>query len=190
MGSKKRLRKQYENPKKIWDADRISSELKLVDEYGLKNTRELWRAKTILRKIRREARRLLAGQGANADMRAKQLEGRVKKYFIRKDPLTLDDILALTDRDLLGRRLQTLVEKKHLAATPHQARQFITHGHIAIAGQKVTSPSYLVPLDEEDKINWYGHAIVIQNEPDGGDSSSRSRRSPSAEEAKPAAQAA
>ncbi|MEM3608734.1 MAG: 30S ribosomal protein S4, partial [Candidatus Bathyarchaeia archaeon] len=63
-----------------------------------------------------------------------------------------DDVLDLTIEDVLERRLQTIVFRKGLAKTIHQARQLITHGHIAIGKQKVTVPSYLVSKDEEDQI--------------------------------------
>jgi len=64
----------------------------------------------------------------------------------------LDDVLGLTAENVLERRLQTLVYRKGLAKTLHQARQMVVHGHIAINGRRVTSPGYLVPRDEEDKI--------------------------------------
>ena len=41
MGSKKRLRKLYERPMRLWDKNRVELESKLRDEYGLKNSREL-----------------------------------------------------------------------------------------------------------------------------------------------------
>jgi small subunit ribosomal protein S4 len=74
---------------------------------------------------------------------------------ILKKGATLDDVLALTIKDILERRLQTLVYKKGLANTPGHARQLISHGHIAIKGSKVTSPSYLVKKSEEKKIQFF-----------------------------------
>ena len=35
-----------------------------------------------------------------------------------------------------------------------QARQFITHEHVAIGEKKITSPSYFVNVIEESKINF------------------------------------
>ena len=55
---------------------------------------------------------------------------------------------------MLERRLQTIVWKKGLARTIYQARQLIVHGHIAIAGRRVTSPGYLVSREEEDRIDY------------------------------------
>ncbi|MFQ6105734.1 MAG: S4 domain-containing protein, partial [Candidatus Hydrothermarchaeaceae archaeon] len=37
-------------------------------------------------------------------------------------------------------------------STPKQARQFVVHGHIYVAGGRVTVPSYIVQSDEENKI--------------------------------------
>ena len=79
---------------------------------------------------------------------------------------TLDDVLSLTLEDLLERRLQTVVVNKGLAATLDQARQFITHGHIAIAGVRVTSPSHIVLRKEEDEIQFSPNSpLSNQNHP-------------------------
>ncbi|MDH5634797.1 MAG: 30S ribosomal protein S4, partial [Candidatus Bathyarchaeota archaeon] len=64
----------------------------------------------------------------------------------------LDDVLDLSLEDILERRLQTIVFSKGLAKSIFQARQLITHGHIAIDRRRVPSPSYLVLRDEETKI--------------------------------------
>jgi small subunit ribosomal protein S4 len=158
MGAK-RLRKSYEKPKKLWDKTRIETERKLKDEYGLKNAREVWKMQTILRKIRREARRLLSGKGTDIEERSKMLIARIRKFLIKKEQITLDDVLTLTIRDILERRLQTIVYKKRLAKSVRQARQFIAHGHIAVKGIKISAPSYLVKFDEEQIVEWYGHAL-------------------------------
>ena len=164
MGSAKRLRKLYEKPRKLWDAQRIGEERRLVIDYGLKNMRELWRMKTILRKIRRAARSLLARRGTGTETRKKQLLERVRKLLVNKQAISLDDVLSLSTRDILERRLETLVFRKGLAKTIVQARQFVAHGHVAIEGQKNTSPSRLVSFAEERKISWYGEAIKLGEE--------------------------
>lgn len=164
MGDPRKKRKQYEKPKKLWDKKRIEVESKLVEEYGLRNMRELWRTQTELRKIRREARRLLAAKEAGQEKRSQQLLDRAKSYIVRKADIVLGDLLSLNVHDLLARRLQTIIVKKHLAKSMKQARQFIVHGHIAVNGNKVTSPSYVVKFSEEDKIGWYSKPVVISNE--------------------------
>jgi small subunit ribosomal protein S4 len=68
---------------------------------------------------------------------------------------SLDDVLTLKITDILNRRLQTLVYKKGLADSPLHARQLIVHGHIAIDKRRIRTPSYMVPIDKEDKIGYY-----------------------------------
>lgn len=148
----------------MWDSKRIAQDKALREEFGLKNSREVWKAQTILRKLRREARRLLGGKGGGVELRSTQLLKRVQSYFIAKPGATLDDILTLETRDILARRLQTIVSQKGMAHTPSQARQFITHGHIAVAGRKLSAPSTLVKLSDETDVGWYGTPIKLEQE--------------------------
>lgn len=159
MGDPVRKSKKYEKPKKLWNKERIESEGAIKTEFGLKNSRELWTMQTLLRRIRREARRLLSGKGANADVRSSQLLNRVRKFFLQKPELSLDDLLSLTVKDVLQRRLQSVVVKKNFAQTMPQARQFIAHGHISVNGKHVSSPSYLVSFEEEASVNWSGKPL-------------------------------
>ncbi len=161
MGDPRKLRKQFEAPKRLWDVVRIKEERRLVDEYGLKNMRELWRMKTILRKIRREARRLQSGKGKKVQERTSVLLNRIKSFLIQ-EVKSLDEVLALETRSILERRLQAIVVRMHLASTMLQARQFIAHGHIAVNGSRVTAPSYLVKFKEENSIAWYSKPIQLQ----------------------------
>ena len=77
-----------------------------------------------------------------------------------KKDATLDDVLSLTVRDILSRRLQSVVAAKHMARTPKQARQFIVHGHVKVNGKRVNAPSYLVPFEEEDAVEWWGEPLL------------------------------
>jgi len=65
---------------------------------------------------------------------------------------TLDDVLGLSLEALLERRLQSIVAKRGLAKTPHQARQYIVHGHISVGGRRIRVPSYLVGRLEEPTV--------------------------------------
>ncbi len=70
------------------------------------------------------------------------LERQFKKYFLianRMPGLTGHNLLSL-----LERRLDNVVYRMGFALTRSQARQLITHGHIAVNGRKVNIPSYLV----------------------------------------------
>jgi len=145
----KRFRKKYKKPRRLWDKALLEEERKLMIEYGLRRKKELWRAKEILRKYRRMARKLNAIKDKEQE---KVLLQKLYRLGLVDETATLDTVLSLTVRDILNRRLQTLVYKKGLANTIKQARQFIVHGHVSVNGRKVVYPSYLVPRNEEDKI--------------------------------------
>ncbi len=152
MGDPKKQRKKYETPRFPWRTDILQEELKLLGQYGLRNKHELWRHETTLSKFRGIARSLM---GENPEERRKmeeELLTRLKKLGILQEAAVLDDVLDLTIEDALERRLQTIVFRRGLAKTIHQARQLITHGHIAIGNQRVTVPSYLVTRQEENQI--------------------------------------
>ena len=160
MGDPRRIRKKYHTPSHPWQADRIQEEKKLLAEYGLKNKREIWKALAILRGIRGQARELLGKRGEQAKRQEELLIARLHRLNLLKEGSSLDDVLGLTVKDILERRLQTQVYKKGLAYTIKQARQFIVHGHISVAGRKVTSPSYLVRATEEDAISYVENSPV------------------------------
>lgn len=50
---------------------------------------------------------------------------------------------------LFERRLDNVICKLGWAASRAEARQFVTHGHINVAGRRVNVPSYLVELNDE-----------------------------------------
>lgn len=152
MGDPKRQRKKYETPKQPWRSDRLLEELKLVGEYGLRNKRELWRAASILRKYRKIARSLFVLTEEERAKKESVLINTLYKLGILPEKSTADDVLRLTVRDILERRLQTIVFRLGLAKTIHHARQLITHRHIAVGDRVVSAPSYLVKRGEEDKI--------------------------------------
>jgi len=152
MGDPRRTKKKYQKPRHPWRADRIEEEKKILKTYGLKNKKEIWRAETLMRGFRRQARKLLALRTEQAKKEEKQLLDRLRRLNLLKGDATLDGVLALKTEDILGRRLQTIVFKKGLARTINQARQFIAHGHVFVKGEKVTAPGYLVRAEEEDAI--------------------------------------
>jgi small subunit ribosomal protein S4 len=149
MGDPKKQRKKYETPRFPWRTDTLQAELKLLGQYGLRNKRELWRHKTTLSRFREIARSLLGESTEQRQKPEKQLLDRLNRIGILPETAVLDDVLDLTINDILERRLQTVVFNKGLTKSIHQARQLISHGHITIQGQRITSPSYLVLKDEE-----------------------------------------
>jgi small subunit ribosomal protein S4 len=160
MGYPGKNKKAYNTPKHPWQASRIEPEVELVKRYGLRNKREVWKAHSELKKYRELARKLLAESTkgkieghVKTDM--ENIINRLKRYGLLKTDAVLDDILSLDVNNFLERRLQTQVHKQGLANTPKQARQFIVHGHIAVAGRKITIPSYQVQTNEELSLGYY-----------------------------------
>ncbi len=154
MGDPKKPKKKYEPPRFPWRSDVLQNELILLGQYGLRNKRELWRHKTMLSRFRGIARSILSMPIEKRAKLESELLGKLKRLGILSENAILDDVLDMKIEDILERRLQTIVFRKGLAKTPYQARQLITHGHIAINGRAVFSPSYLVPKGEEEKITY------------------------------------
>jgi small subunit ribosomal protein S4 len=157
MSSQKFPRKRYETPMHPWKESRIKTEREMIKKYGLKNHKEVWKAKTYLGKHREQARELLAKLGTaspQAKKESDQLLLHLSRMGIVSMGASLDDVLALDTESVLSRRLQTLVYLKGFSSTPYQARQLISHGHVAVSGRKVTIPSYMVAKDEESHIEY------------------------------------
>ena len=154
MGDPKKPRKKYEAPKFPWQTDTLQSELRLIGEYGLRNKKELLRHRTMISKFRGVARSLLGMSAEERRKREKELLDRLHHLGILSKEAELDDVLDLTLEELLERRFQSLVFRKGLAKSMHQARQFIVHGHVSIKEKRISSPGYLVLRKEEGKINY------------------------------------
>jgi len=173
MGDPKFLRRRYDTPKHPWEGTRMEEERKLLDRYGLKNKRELWKAQSVLRGFRRQARELQARLRAGvpqARRETDQLLGRLSRLgILAVGTPTLDDVLALSTEDVLRRRLEWVVFSKGLAPTPFSARQWIVHGHLAVGDHRVTRPGYLLPHAEEARLDYSptspyaddGHAVRV-----------------------------
>ena len=59
MGEPKFSRPKYDTPSHPWKADRIEEEHAIRASHGLKNMKEIWKAKSQLRRHRRQAMRLI-----------------------------------------------------------------------------------------------------------------------------------
>ena len=190
MGDPRKARPKFETPRKVWDEDRIKNDTGLAQEYGLKKTREIWTITQELKKVRRYAR-LQLSKGEEGKREGQKVLDKLSRLSIGKPDMELEDVLGLTVRDFLERRLQTLVLKKGLARTPKQARQLITHGFVSVNGRKVTIPSYLVTMPEEPTISYFKAIDVSPPENNGGKAGGESaRRAARAAQAKEAAQGA
>ncbi|OYT28844.1 MAG: 30S ribosomal protein S4 [Thermofilum sp. ex4484_82] len=156
MGDPKKSRRKWESPGHPWVKERLLQEVELVGRYGLRNKRELWIARTYLRRIRARARTLLALPEKKRIESERELIKRLAKMgILPSEECTLDDVLNLTVEDILQRRLQYIVYKKGLATSIYHARQLIVHGHIAIGDRRVTSPGHLVSAEEEKIVQYY-----------------------------------
>ena len=142
----KRKHKTYSRPRKPFDKARIEEEAKIKEEFGLKNKREIWKADARIKEIRGKAKNLIS---ANPDEQKKLFE-RLKKMGFNVN--SIGNVLSLDKKDYLQRRLQTVLVTKRLAQSPRGARQLITHRKVLVGGKAIDSPSYIVPIDLEDKI--------------------------------------
>ena len=147
MGDIKRKRKLFSRPKKLFDRARMDEENILVKKYGLKNKREIWKAKSFVSKLRRRAKNLIPAEATE------QQEFFNKLNKMGMGVTNIADVLALTEENLFERRLQTFVVKKKLATTPKGARQLIVHKNILVDGSVVNIPSFIVTMELEDKIS-------------------------------------
>jgi small subunit ribosomal protein S4 len=138
--------KRFDRPRKQFDTVRINRENGIVVKYGLKNKREIWKAQTKLNSIRRRAKLLI---NESSDIQGEFLD-KLNNQGHKVENIV--DVLALTVEDILSRRLQTLLIGKKLATTLKGARQLITHKHVKVNGIIVNIPSYVVSVNEEDKI--------------------------------------
>ena len=148
----KRQQKKFEKPLRPRDRTRMETDRKLKMDYGLRRKKEIFRAESILRNIRRQARELEANRNKEKEA---ILMNKLNKLGLLPPNANLDDVLSLEIENILQRRLQTLVVKRGIAKTPRQARQFIVHGHIALEGRRIRWPSVLIEVEKESKIKLY-----------------------------------
>lgn len=152
MGDPKKSKKTFHRPRRIWTTDQLSAELYVVGSYGLRNKRELWKAQTEVARFRNQARALLSLPTEIRHEKETRLLSFLNRYGLVTNTATLDDVLNLKIEDLLERRLQTIIMRKTGTRSPHQARQIVVHGHVAIGNRIVNLPGYLVKSEEESQI--------------------------------------
>ena len=143
----KRKHKSYSRPKRPFDKARIEKEAKIKEEYGLKNKIEIWKADSQIKSIRERAKKLISA----GHEKQKALFERLKKIGFKAS--SISDVLSLEKEDYLNRRLQTIVFKKRIGRSPKHARQMIVHKKILVDGKAISSPSYIVPVEFEEKIS-------------------------------------
>lgn len=154
MGDPKYSRRVWRKPKRPLNYDLKMDELKTLGTFGLRTKRELWKAHTELSRVRHQARSLLALRAEDRSKKEPILMKSLARIGLVSTDSTLDDVLNLKVSDLLARRFQTIVTKKFNFKTPYQARQAVVHGHIMIGERRIDIPSYVVAVEEEDKIKF------------------------------------
>ena len=142
----KRKHKTYSKPKRPFDKVRIEEEAGIKKEFGLKNKKEIWKAEARIKSMREKAKKLISASPEEQ----KLLFDKLKKIGLNVNAIS--DVLALTKEDYLKRRLQTIVAIKRISTTLRGARQLITHKKILVNGKVVNTPSYIVPVELEEKI--------------------------------------
>lgn len=152
MGDPRKQRKKYEPPMHPWKAERIIEESGLEKEYGLKNKTEVWKMKSIMKKIKTQAKALITKTGKQAEKEEQLFRKRLEKMGLIQEGVKIENVLDLGVKEILERRLQTQVFRRGFAKSIDQARQFITHGHITLNNKKVTAPSYILAAGEEANI--------------------------------------
>ena len=164
MGDPKKQRKKYVTPRHPWRRDQLDVELRLMGEYGLRNKRELWRYKTMLSEMRGIARSLLAKSGSEREKSERDFLSRLRRMGLAGDTTSIDDTLDLDIRDLLERRLQTVVLRGGLAGSASQSRQLVSHGHITVSGRVVTVPGYLVAKADDEGVRYAAESPIAKSD--------------------------
>lgn len=142
----KRKHKTYSRPRRPFDKVRIDEEAGIKETFGLKNKKEIWKAEAQIKTIREKAKKLISASAEEQQA----LFNRLKKIGLEVN--SISDVLGLDKSDYLNRRLQTVLVNKKLAKTAKGARQLIAHRKILVNGRVVSSPSYIVQIEMENKI--------------------------------------
>ncbi len=104
--------------------------------------------------MRRRAREMLSMDPVERAEREREMIRRHQGLGLIPENATVEDILGLSVQDIMERRLQTVVFRRGMAKSLFQARQLITHGHIAVDGRKVKAPSYMVTREDESNLDY------------------------------------
>ncbi len=150
MGDPKRTKRKFETPRHPWVKEIIDAEKSLIRDYGLKNKKEIWKAKSKLRHFMAQSKNY--SKLESSDPQIESFLQRLRKLGLINESQGLDDVLGLELKDILERRLQTVVYRKGLANSVKQARQFIVHNHVTVNGVIVDVPGYIVEVSEENTI--------------------------------------
>ncbi len=163
MGAPKRQRKKFSKPAHPWQKERILAEKELLKDYGLRRKYEIWKMNSILKNFTTQAKNLITTKNPQVEKERNQLLTKLTSLGLIGKGAKIEDVLSLTLKDIMERRLQTLVYRKNMANSLKQSRQLIVHGHISLGDKTITVPSYLVPLDEEGNIQFAQNSVLTNS---------------------------
>jgi small subunit ribosomal protein S4 len=121
-------------------------------------------ANSFLKKYKDIVKRLIATKTEQGAKEKKQVLEKLQRLGLLSGVAELDTILDLNVKDILDRRLQSVLFRQGLARSMKQARQFITHRHITIGDKEINSPSYLISLEEETSLGFKGKSALADAE--------------------------
>ena len=153
MGDPRRIRKKYQMPSHPWQKTRIDEEKAVKKEYGIPRNREIWRMASKLKDFKDRVKKLITRQDKQAELEKSQLLSKLHTLGLLQVDHGLDQILSLTLRNVLDRRLQSVLVRKSLARSMSQARQMIVHKKVLVDGKAINIPSFVVTRDLESKIS-------------------------------------
>lgn len=164
MGDPRKPRSKVRGPGHPWNKIRIDEEKIIMRDYGLRNKKEVWKVSSLLTHYKENAKRLVGAKTEQSEIEKQFLLKKLVSLGVIGTGAQLDDVLGLTLRNILDRRLQSIVFKKGFSRTIKQARQFIVHDHVTINGKKITSPSYIVPLAIEESVGFLPNSNLANEE--------------------------
>jgi len=147
-----------------WNKANIDAEREISRDYSLKNKKEIFIANSLLKKYKNIAKKLIATKTAQGEKEKEQVLKKLQNLGLLSTGSGLDNILGLELKDILERRLQSIVFRKGLARTMKQARQFIVHRHVVLGEKEISMPSYLVSLQEESQLKFRDRSALSDQE--------------------------
>lgn len=167
MGDPKKLKKKYTPSSHPWIRADIERNKVLCQDFGLRTRKEILIASSFLTKYKDIAKRLIANKTAQGEIEKLQMREKLQKFGLISVTSNLEDILGLELKDILARRLQSLVYRKGLARSMNQARQFIVHRHVLVGDREITSPSCIITVEDEHKIIFKpSSSLAVEDHPE------------------------
>lgn len=164
MGDPKKSKKQYKTPAHPWIKTEIDEAKQLKKEFGLTKRKEILVASSFLKKYKDIAKRLIADKTAQGEKEKTQMMDKLQRFGLLQAGASLDNVLSIQLKDVLERRIQSVLFRKGMCRSMKQARQFITHRHIMIGDKEMTAPSYLLTSEEESKLGFKSNSTLFNIE--------------------------